>query len=206
VRRRPRLDVSEGARVSLAVQPAERGALRAPPSPGALFLVFLKMGAFGFGGVYSMLSLFERELVERRGWLTSAEFAEGVAIGQLTPGPPIVNTGVFVGYRLAGLRGAIAATVGQVLPGFLLVLALAVLYGQLRSSPLVAGALRGVGAAVVGLLASVVLRMGRRVLDGWGPVLLALAAFALLAFARANPLLLVAAAGAAGWLLFRGRR
>jgi chromate transporter len=192
-------------RVDLAVEPAERGG-QPGPSLGALFLVFLKMGAFGFGGVYSMLSLFERELVERRRWLTPAEFAEGVAIGQLTPGPPIVNTGVFVGYRLAGVRGAVAATVGQVLPGFLLVLAIAVAYGQLRSYPAVAGALKGIGAAVVGLLASVVLRMGRRVLDGWAAALLAVAAFALLAFLRVNPLALVGGAGAAGWLLFRVRR
>jgi chromate transporter len=192
-------------RVDLAVETAERGAQGAP-SPGALFLAFLKMGAFGFGGVYSMLSLFERELVDRRRWLTPQEFAEGVAIGQLTPGPPIVNTGVFVGYRLAGVRGAVAATVGQVLPGFLLVLAIAMAFGRLRSSPALAGALEGIGAAVVGLLAAVVVRMGRRVLDGGPAVILAVGAFCLLAFAGANPLLLVVAAGGAGWLLFGVRR
>jgi chromate transporter len=192
-------------RVNLAAETAERGG-RAGPSPGAIFLAFLKMGAFGFGGVYSMLSFFERELVDRRRWLTAEEFAEGVAIGQLTPGPPIVNTGVFVGYRLAGVRGALAATVGQVLPGFLLVLAIAVLYGQLRSSPLVAGALGGIGAAVAGLLASVVLRMGRRVLDGWRAAGVAVAAFGLLAFLGVNPLLLVVGSGIAGWLLFGGHR
>jgi chromate transporter len=191
--------------VSLAVETVARVG-QSRPSPGALFLVFLKMGAFGFGGVYSMLSFFERELVERRRWLTPEEFAEGVAIGQLTPGPPIVNTGVFVGYRLAGIRGALAATVGQVLPGFLLVLGIAVLYGRLGSSPRLAGALQGVGAAVVGLLASVVVRMGRRVLDGPPAALLALAAFALLALLSVNPLLLVVASGVAGWLLFGRRR
>jgi chromate transporter len=192
--------------VSLAAETAERGAQGAAPAVGSLFLVFLKMGAFGFGGVYSMLSFFERELVDRRRWLTAEEFAEGVAIGQMTPGPPIVNTGVFVGYRLCGLRGAVAATAGQVLPGFLLVLAIAVLYGQLRSSPLVAGALKGIAAAVVGLLASVAVRMARKVVDGAPTAVLAGGCFLLLAFAHVNPLLLIGACGVAGWLLFGARR
>jgi chromate transporter len=191
---------------NVAVQTVERGAERATPTVAALFLVFLKMGAFGFGGVYSMLSFFERELVERRRWLTPEEFAEGVAIGQMTPGPPIVNTGVFVGYRLRGLRGALAATLGQILPGFLLVLAIAMAYGQLRSSSLVNGALKGIAAAVVGLLASVVWRMGRQVVDGAPAALLAAACFLLLAFARVNPLLLLGGCGLAGWLIWGARR
>lgn len=164
--------------------------------------MFLKMGTFAFGGVYSMLSFFQRELVERRRWLTQEEFAEGVAIGQMTPGPPIVNTGIFVGYHLRGARGALAATAGQVLPGFLLVLVLALVYGRFRSTPLLGGVLKGVGAAVVGLLGSVVLKMGRQVIDGKRAGILAAAAFVLLAFAHANPLLLIAVAGLTGYLLY----
>jgi chromate transporter len=193
-------------RENVAVEVVARGAEQPAPSLASLSLVFLKIGAFGFGGVYSMLSFFERELVERRRWLTAEEFAEGVAIGQMTPGPPIVNTGVFVGYKLRGVRGAVAVTVAQVLPGFLLVLAIALLYGRLRSSPLLAGVLKGIGAAVVGLLASVVLRMGRKVVDGKLAALIAVAAFVLLALARVNPLLLIAGSGIAGWLLFGRRR
>ncbi len=190
---------------NLAVPSARAGA-RATPPLASVFLVFLKMGAFAFGGVYSMLSFFERELVERRRWLTAEELAEGVAIGQMTPGPPIINTGVYVGYRLRGARGALVATAGQVLPGFALVIVLATLYGQYRSTPVLEGALRGVGAAVVGLLGSVVLKMGRRVIDGKRAGLVALAGFALLAFARVNPLLLIAGAGVVGYLLFGRKR
>jgi chromate transporter len=175
-----------------------------PPAPSlaTIFLVFLKMGTFAFGGVYSMLSFFQRELVDRRRWLTQEEFAEGVAIGQMTPGPPIVNTGIFVGYHLRGARGALAATAGQVLPGFLLVLVLALVYGRFRSTPLLGGVLKGVGAAVVGLLGSVVLKMGRQVIDGKRAGILAVAAFVLLAFAHANPLLLISVAGLTGYLLY----
>jgi chromate transporter len=172
------------------------------PTLNRLFLVFLKMGAFAFGGVYSMLSFFQRELVDKRRWLSEEEFAEGVAIGQMTPGPPIVNTGIFVGYRLKGLRGAVTATAGQVLPGFLLVLVLAFLYTRYKSMPLLEGALKGIGAAVVGLLGSVVIKMGRQIVDGWQPALYATAGFLLLNFAGANPILLIAASGLLGYLLY----
>ena len=172
------------------------------PTLKNLFLVFLKMGAFAFGGVYSMLSFFQRELVDRRRWLSEEEFAEGVAIGQMTPGPPIVNTGIFVGYRLKGVRGAIATTAGQILPGFLLVLVLAFLYTRYKSVPALEGALKGIGAAVVGLLGSVVIKMGRQIVDGWQPALLASGGFLLLYFARANPILLIVAAGMLGYLIY----
>jgi chromate transporter len=193
-------------RTTVAVRAGELGATVAPPSLAALFLSFLKLGSFAFGGVYAMISFFEKELVDRRRWLTGDELTECVVLGQMMPGPPIVNTGVLVGHRLRGARGAVAATLGQILPGFVVVLLLGVAYAELRSSPVLRGALRGVGAAVVGLLASVSLSMGRRVVDGARTGLLAAACFALLAFAHANPILLLAGAGVAGWLLLGGRR
>lgn len=187
--------------VAIPTTDAARG-----PSLASLFLVFLKLGSFAFGGVYGMLSFFEKELVDRRGWIGADELAEGVALGQMTPGPPIVNVGVFVGYRLRGLRGALVATAGQILPGFLVVLVVGALYAELRSSPILGGALRGIAAAVVGLLGSVVLRMARRVVDGARAAVIAVACFALLAFAHANPILLVAGAALAGYALFGTRR
>ncbi len=189
----------------LAVETVEAGAAPPAPSLSALFLSFLKLGTFAFGGVYAMISFFEKELVQRRGWLDADALAECVAVGQMTPGPPIVNTGVLVGYRLRGLPGAVAATLGQIIPGFVIVLLLGVAYAELRSAPLLRGALRGVGAAVVGLLASVSLSMGRRVVDGGRAGIIALASFVLLAFTHANPILLLAASGLAGWALW-GRR
>ena len=172
------------------------------PSLKAIFLVFLKMGAFAFGGVYSMLSFFQRELVDRRNWLNQEQFVEAVAIGQVTPGPPIINTGIFVGYRLRGAAGAVAATAGQVLPGFLLVLVLAYLYTEFKTIPAFGSSLRGVGAAVVGLLASVVLKMGKEVLDGRRAVLVAVGAFALLQFAKVNPIVLIVLSGLLGYLSY----
>jgi chromate transporter len=193
-------------RTGAALQAGERDAAAAAPSLPRLFACFLKVGSMAFGGVYGMLSFLERELVGRRRWLTSDELAEAVALGQMMPGPPIVNTGVLVGYRLGGARGAVAATVGQILPGFVVVLLVGVAYAELRSAPALRGALRGVAAAVVGLLAAVALSMGRRVVDGARGAAVALACFGLLALAHASPFALLAGAGLAGWLLYGARR
>ncbi len=190
---------------TVAVEAREVAAAPAP-SLAAVFLSFLKLGSFAFGGVSGMLSFLEKELVVRRRWLTGDELTECVVLAQMTPGPPIVNTGVLVGHRLRGVRGAVAATVGQILPGFVVVLLVGVAYAELRAAPVLRGALRGVGAGVVGLLASVALSMGRRVVDGARTGLVAVACFPLLAFAHANPILLLGGAGLAGWLLLGGRR
>lgn len=172
------------------------------PTLRQLFLVFLKMGAFAFGGVYSMLTFFQRELVERRKWLGPDEFAEGVAIGQITPGPPIVNTGIYIGYHLKGLRGALATTAGQVIPGLVLVILLAYGYAQWKTIPLLAAVLKGVGAAVVGLLASMVAKMGRTQTRTVAAAAFAVAGFLLLHFLKVNPVMLILLAGAAGWVLY----
>jgi len=176
--------------------------LKHRPTLRHIFMVFLKMGAFAFGGVYSMLSFFQRELVDRHGWLSQEEFTEGVAIGQMTPGPPIINTGIFVGYRLKGPKGALSATLGQVLPGFLLVLVLGYFYMKYKEAPMLGPVLKGVGAAVVGLLLSVIYKMSKQVIKGWTPALLAVSAFVLLHFMKVNPIALIALSGAAGWAIY----
>src|SRR4030066_898271 len=126
-----------------------------------IFLVFLKIGTFSFGGVYSMLTFFERELVEKHKWLTHDEYVESVAIGQMTPGPPIVNTGICIGYKLRKVKGALAATVGQAFTGTVLAILLAIFYIKTRGNVLLVSIMKGVGAAVVGLLLSIVYKMAK---------------------------------------------
>jgi chromate transporter len=172
------------------------------PTLRQLFLVFLKTGAFAFGGVYSMLAFIEKELVEKRKWLKADEFAEGIAIGQITPGPPIVNTGIYIGYRLVGLRGALATTAGQVIPGLLLVILLAYGYAQWRAIPLLAAVLKGVGAAVVGLLLSMIVKMTRTQTRTTTAAAFSVVGFLLLHFLKVNPVVLILLAGAAGWVRY----
>jgi chromate transporter len=165
-------------------------------------LVFLKIGTLSFGGVYSMLAFFERELVERRKWLTHEEFIESIAIGQMTPGPPIVNTGICIGYRLRGIKGALAATVGQSFTGSVLAILLAIFYIKNRDNVLLNSAMKGVGAAVIGLLLSIILKMAKSTIRDYKTALFALAAFFALILFKLNPIGLILASGALGFVVY----
>ncbi|MDA8161295.1 MAG: chromate transporter [Desulfobacteraceae bacterium] len=170
-----------------------------------IFLIFLKMGSLAFGGVYSMLAFFERELVERQKWLTHEEFAESVVIGQMTPGPPIVNTGICIGYKLKKIKGALAATAGQSFTGAFMAVLLAVFYVKSKGNAILASALKGVGAAVVGLLVSVVLKMAKGAIRDYKAGVFALAAFLALALFKLNPIGLIMASGILGLIVY-GKR
>lgn len=171
-----------------------------------IFWKFLKIGAFSFGGVYSMLTFFEKELVQKKKWLTHEEFAEGVVIGQLTPGAPIINTGIFIGYTLRKLRGALATVAGQVLPSFFLILIIAYLYIKYNDIALIRSILKGIGAAVVGLVASVVYSMGKKFLKGYKSISFAVIAFLCLAIFKLNPIVLIVISGIGGLMVYREGR
>jgi len=176
------------------------------PSVKNILFVFLKIGTFAFGGVYSMLAFFERELVQKRKWISQEEFAESIVIGQLTPGAPIVNTGIFIGYRLKRLKGALATVVGQILPSFVIVMVLSYLYIRYKEIALLKAVLKGIGAAVVGLIASVVYSMIGKFFKEYKGILIAIVAFLCLAVFKLNPIGLIVAAGIAGLLMFRGEK
>ena len=120
-----------------------------PRSPGDLLRAFSVLALQGFGGV---LPVAQRELVERRQWLTREEFTETLSIGQILPGPNVVNMALIVGDRFFGWRGALAALAGLLGLPLAIVLALAALYGQFAAEPHVAGMLRGMGAVAAGLI------------------------------------------------------
>jgi len=123
--------------------------LRSPATPAELFRVFNHLALQGFGGV---LPVAQRVLVEQQRWLSREQFVETLSLGQVLPGPNIVNMALMIGDRFFGLRGALAALGGLLTAPLLIVLALAALYGQLSSVPAVAGALRGMGAVSAGLI------------------------------------------------------
>ena len=129
--------------------PHDAGAPARPASPLALFIAFTLLALQGFGGV---LAVAQRELVDRRGWLSRAEFIELYSIAQMLPGPNVVNLSLMIGDRYFGWRGALAAIGGMLLAPFLIVIALAASYERLAEFPAVAGALRGMGAVAAGLI------------------------------------------------------
>ena len=128
-----------------------------------------------------MVAFFERELVFKRQWITQDEFVESFAIGQMTPGPPIVNTGIAIGYKLHKVWGALAATVGQAFTGTVLAILLAAFYLYMKDNPLLQSVMKGVAAAVVGLLASFIYKMGIKLVRGYRSAALAVGAFLALA-------------------------
>lgn len=170
-----------------------------------IFFAFLKIGAFAFGGVYSMLAFYERKFVRKRRWLSEETFSEAVAIGQLTPGAPIINTGIFIGFQLRRFPGAILTIIGQVLPSLLLVICLGFLYIKYREFALIKTFLKGIGASVVGLLLNVVFQLSKKVLNDFTGVLIGSLVF-ILAILKLNSIALILISGLCGAFIYRGRK
>jgi chromate transporter len=147
----------------------------------ALFLVFLKIGAVTYGSGYTLLAFLHTDLIVNRHWLTEGQLLDAVAVGQLTPGP-VFTTATFIGYLLAGLPGALVATLGIFLPSFVLVASIYPLGGRIRRSPLASSFLDGVNVAAVALIAGVLLQLGQAALVD--PLTIALAVAALLVLFR----------------------
>lgn len=120
-----------------------------PQSPSDLFISFTLLALQGFGGV---LAIVQRELVEKKRWLTKEEFIEEWAVAQIMPGPNVVNISLMIGARYFGLRGALAALAGMLTVPLIIVLLLALGYVQFADHPGLAGALRGMGAVAAGLI------------------------------------------------------
>jgi chromate transporter len=130
---------------------AEQATLLRPASTGEIFMAFHWLAVQGFGGV---LPVAQRELVEKRRWLTKEDFLAVLSLGQVLPGPNIINMALIIGQRFLGGRGAFAAVAGLLAAPSAIVLTLAALYGQLDGLPVVAGALRGMGVVAAGLVVS----------------------------------------------------
>ena len=147
-----------------------------------LFLTFLKIGAVLYGSGYVLLAFLRNDFVERLGWLTDQQLLDAVAIGQMTPGP-VFTTATFVGYLVAGVPGAILATVGIFLPAFVFVALLHPLVPRLRRYPWMAAMLDGVNVAAVGLMAAVTWLLGRdAIVDPLTAAITVVAAFLLIRF------------------------
>ena len=117
-----------------------------------LFLTFLKIGAFTFGGGYAMIPLIQRDIVEKNHWLTDDDILEIIAIAESTPGPIAINSATFVGYRVAGFFGAMFATLGVVLPSFLIISVISMVLEQFEHLAVIQYAFNGIRAGVLALL------------------------------------------------------
>jgi chromate transporter len=150
-----------------------------PTSTGDLFFTFNRLALQGFGGV---LAVAQRELVERKGWLSREEFVEMLALSQVLPGPNVVNLGLMLGDRFFGLKGALSAVAGMLAVPLVIVLVLTAAYAEFSRLAVVSGALRGMGVVAAGLIIATAIKlMATLGSNRLGPPLAA--AFALLTFA-----------------------
>ena len=177
-----------------------------------LFYTFFKIGLFGFGGGYAMLSMIQGEVVTRYNWVSSQEFTGIVAISQMTPGPIGINAATYVGFTSTGsIWGSVIATFAVVLPSFILMLTISKFFLKYQKHPAVESVFSGLRPAVVGLLASAALvlmnteNFGSPTKDTYTfviSVIIFLVAFIGTKKYKANPILMIIACGIAGLILY----
>lgn len=172
-----------------------------------LFLTFFKIGAFTFGGGWAMISIIEREIVDKHKWIEKGEFLDLLAVAQALPGILAVNISVAVGDRLRGVKGSIVAALGTILPSFTMILAIAIFLtpDMIKSDPTVTAIFKGIRPAVVALIIAPVITSAKAAGIGWRTVLIP-ASVASLIWSRlpfvSNPILYIFLGAAGGFLWF----
>jgi chromate transporter len=199
VRRSEALSVSTGVWSILTPPALQAAAAATPVGLWPLFLVFAKAGSLLFGSGYVLLAFLRADLVERLGWLTNAQLLDAIAVGQITPGP-VFTTATFIGYNLAGMTGAVVATIGIFLPAFVFVAISAPLIPAMRRSPVAGAILDGVNVASLALMTAVTMTLAAHTLTDATGVVIAVSSAVLLVIFRISATPLIAAGAAIGFL------
>ena len=172
-----------------------------------LFLSFLKIGAFTFGGGWAMISIIEREIVDRHKWISKADFLDLLAVAQSMPGILAVNISVVIGDNLRGLKGSIVSALGTILPSFTIILAIAIFLtpDDIKNNELISCIFRGIRPAVVALIVAPVLTTARAAKIGWKtvwiPIVTALLIFSKIPFIS-NPITFIILGGLGGYMYY----
>ncbi|KAB3530074.1 chromate transporter [Alkaliphilus serpentinus] len=167
-----------------------------------LFLAFLKIGAFSFGGGYAMLPLIEQEIVYINNWLSAYEFVDIIAISQMSPGPIAINAATFVGFKHLDVLGAVVATIGVVLVSFLLVTSLAQILLKYYKSPVVNGVFTGLRPAVIGLMAAACVSLFRTSVEDFKSLIICIAVLVIIHKTRTHPILIILLSGIMGIVVY----
>jgi chromate transporter len=167
----------------------------------SIFLCFLRIGPVTFGGGYAMIPLIEKEIVEKRKWLRSEEVTDVFALAQSIPGAVAINSATFIGYRLAGIPGALAAMCGVLLPTFLIVTLLSVFFIHVKDYPKVEAAFVGIRAAIVALICYAGIKVAQTAIIDKTTFGVLLGTLALLGFTPLHPIFVIIGGFALGSLL-----
>ncbi|MBR1878537.1 MAG: chromate transporter [Paludibacteraceae bacterium] len=158
-----------------------------------LFWTYLKIGTFTLGGGYAMLPLIQREVVDRKHWIDEEEFMNMIALAQAAPGLIAVNSAIFIGWRIGGWWGVMGAVLGAVLPSFLIILAIAMVFSEWKELPWVEAAFKGIRPAVVALIAAPLVKMAKAAKISWLTALIPIAAALLIWLGHVNPVWVILA-------------
>jgi chromate transporter len=168
----------------------------------SLFLTFLKIGAFTFGGGYAMIAVVQREVAEKKHWVTDEEILDMIAISESTPGPYAINSATFVGYRVAGFWGAAAATLGTVLPSLIVITAISYFLNQFESYKIVKYAFTGIRAGVAALVIKALINMSKQCPKNMVSYILVALAFVAVTFFDISAILIIACGGVFGLIFY----
>ena len=156
-----------------------------------LFWTYLKIGTFTIGGGYVMLSMIEHEVVERKGWIDREEFLNMIALAQAAPGMIAVNSAIFNGWRIGGWRAVIATVLGAVLPSFLIILGIAMVFQDYKDLPAVEAVFKGIRPAVVALIAAPLCKMAHSAKITWATAIIPIAGALLIWLGGLSPVWII---------------
>ena len=156
-----------------------------------LFWTYLKIGTFTIGGGYVMLSMIEREIVDKKEWIDREEFMNMIALAQAAPGLIAVNSAIFIGWRIGGWRGVIATVLGAVLPSFCIILAIAMLFQDYKNYPAVEAIFKGIRPAVVALIGAPLCRMAASAKITWATAIIPIAGTLLIWLGGLSPVWII---------------
>lgn len=171
-----------------------------------LLYIFAKIGLFTIGGGYAMVPLIEREFVDNKKWISREDFIDLLAVAQTVPGILAINMAIFVGYRLKGLRGAIATAFGTAFPSFAIILLIALFFTNFQNNPTVIKVFKGIRPAVVALIAAPCFQMARSAKLTWRNAIIPVIAALLIWLMAVSPIYVIIAGGAGGYLYGYVRR
>ncbi len=166
-----------------------------------LFTTFAKVGVMTFGGGYAMLPILQREVVENKAWATDEELTDYYAIGQCTPGVIAVNTATFVGKKISGIPGSVAATLGMVFPSLVIITIIAALVSNFADIPAVSHIFGGIRVCVCVLILNAVVKLWKKTVVDKATLIIFIAVFVLAVFLDITPVLFVVLAAVAGLVL-----
>ena len=170
----------------------------------AMFLSLVKIGTFTLGEGYAMIPLVQKEFVEKNKWIDNDEFLDIVALSQTVPGALIINSSTYIGYRLFGFTGALVACLGSMLPAIIIILVVAIFFGQIREIRMVEAFFQGVRPAVVALILYAVYKLSSSLQKNLLNITWVLISTISIVFLSIHPIIIIVASGLLGYKLFKG--